>query len=230
VPQHIPTPQALIDRLLRLLPHPTPARPAATSGTATEDRILDAALAMFTERGIRNVSMSQIALGAGISREWLYKHFRNRDAIVLAVGRREVVHFIDGLAKRVFELGLDDPPAAVTESFVYSVEYARDHALLQRILRDEPDTLNPQLLRRSGSIVDVAIQAAATYLTSLGDLKPDASTAVAETLVRLVASITLVPYGEIDLHDPEELRRYASMVVPAVMAMTGPKATRRAKR
>jgi AcrR family transcriptional regulator len=208
VPALVPTPQALIDRLRRLLPHPAPPQESASA----DERILDAALAAFTEHGIRTTTMSRIAADAGISREWLYKHYRNRDAVVVAVGRREVLRFIDGIAERVSVL--DDLTEAVIESFVFSVEFLRDNALLQRVLHSEPDILNPQLLQRSASIVDVAIQAAATYLTTLADLKPDVATTVAETLVRLVAAITVVPLGR---HDDDELRAYAAAVVPAVL-------------
>ena len=47
----VPTPKELIEQLLRLLPHPAPAGPKP--GPGTEERILDAALAAFTARGVR---------------------------------------------------------------------------------------------------------------------------------------------------------------------------------
>jgi AcrR family transcriptional regulator len=44
--------------------------------------------------------MSSIAAEAGLSREWLYRHFPNRDAVVAGVAQRELRRFIDGLAIR----------------------------------------------------------------------------------------------------------------------------------
>jgi hypothetical protein len=41
-----------------------------------------------------------------------------------------------------------------------------------------------------------------------------------------VATITVAPHGALDLHDSENLRRYAATVVPAVLAsaLAGPPA------
>jgi AcrR family transcriptional regulator len=211
----LPTPQALVEHLLGLLPLPPPARPQPDS-PAAEERIIDAALAAFTRQGIRATTMSQIAKDAGISREWLYKHFRNRDAVVLAVTRREVMRFIDGLAVRAFRS--DALAGALTEAFVYSVEFLRDHPVLKRVLTSEVDTLSPRLLQGAQPVVGIAVRACGSYLSVLADLEPKEATVVAETLVRIVATIIVAPTGSLDLHDPDELRRYAAVVVPAVLS------------
>jgi AcrR family transcriptional regulator len=214
--KHTVTPQSLIDSILRLTGRTSPTQQAADP--TTRDRILDAALAGFTERGISATTMSRIASDTGISREWLYKHFKNRDAVVLAVSNREALRLIDGLATQAFES--DDLAGAVTDVFVYSVEFLRDNALLQRVLHSEPEVLSPQLLQRSTSIVGLAVRAGAGYLTALGDFDHDQAIRVAETLVRLAAAITFAPHGELDLHDPAELRRYAAIIIPPMIAAT----------
>lgn len=211
----VPTPQELIDQLLRLLPHPIPARPKP--GPDTEERILDAALAAFTAQGIRATTMSQIARDAGISREWLYKHFRNRDAIAVAITRREAVRLIEGIVLRASNT--DELPEALAEAFVYGVEFLHDNALLQRVLSTETDALSPHLLHDAAPVVGIAVQTGAGYLSALYGLDPDRATLVAETLVRLVASIVLAPQGTLDLHDRSQLRRYAAAVVPAVLTI-----------
>lgn len=222
---HVPDPQALVERLLRLLPRPPHPHPRpAGDRTATADRILDAALATFTEHGIAATTMSQIARDSGISREWLYKHHRNRDALVLAVARREAVRFIDGLAVRAFEH--EDRTEALVDAFVFAVEFLRDHELLQRVLRDEPSAIAAQLASGAGPLVAGAVATAAAYLTAFGEMDDDAATRIAETLVRLVASTAIYPAGVLDLHDPETLRTYAATIVPAVLA-TAPAPTLR---
>ena len=202
------TPQTLSDRLAGLVP---PAAPAPS----TEQRILDAALASFTEHGIGSTTMSQLARDTGISREWLYKHFRNRDAVVLGVAAREALRFIDGLAARRFDPA--DFPGAVTGAFVYAVEFLRDHPLLRRMVADEPEVIDAELLHRGTGLIAMAVQACAGYLQALGDLDVDRATLVAETRVRPAATATFVPRGSIDLHDGDELRRYAEAVVPALL-------------
>jgi AcrR family transcriptional regulator len=212
MPKLLPTPQALIDRLQRLLPLPVPER--SPIGPTTEERILDAALAGFASRGVRATTMSQLARDTGISREWLYKHFRNRDAVLIAVAHRELFRFINGLANRAYNA--DDVTGAVTDAFVYSVEFLRDHELLQRVLTTEPDIVNPQLVRRALPTVGLAVKAAASYLVALG-FDGDQAVVIAETLVRLVATITFAPKGQLDLHQSSALRAYASTIVPAVL-------------
>ena len=49
------------------------------------DRILDAAHAAFAESGVGATTMTRIARDAGVSREWLYRQFANRDAVNAAL-------------------------------------------------------------------------------------------------------------------------------------------------
>ena len=135
---------------------------------------------------------------------------------MVAVAQREVGRFIDGLAARAWRA--DDLDAAMVETFVYSVEFLRDHELLQRVLRAEPESITGRVLQGGSPIVGGAVQAGAGYLCALGDLRPAEAVTVAEVLVRLVATITLTPVGALDLHDPEQLRRFAATVVPGVIA------------
>lgn len=210
----LPTPQQLVEPLRRLLAPPAPAR--EKDGPTTGERILDAALAAFTAHGVRATTMTTVAKQAGISREWLYKFFANKDALVLAVTKREAVAFIDGLATRAGQD--DDFTEAVTEVFVFAVEFLRDHQLLQRVLRSETDVLTAGTLGGVRPLLRQAIALAAGYLGALGGLEPEAAAMLAETMVRLIGSTIAVPEGVLDLHDPEVLRRYAATTVPAVVS------------
>ena len=51
----------------------------------TKDRILHAAVTLFTRNGIKSVSMDDIASELGISKKTLYKWFDNKDELVSAV-------------------------------------------------------------------------------------------------------------------------------------------------
>ena len=213
----VPNPQALLEPLRRLVAPPAPAR---AEGPTSVDRILDAAHAAFATSGIAATTMTRIARDAGVSREWLYRRFANRDAVVVAVTQREVGRFIDGLAAHT--AGATELDATMVDTFVYAVEFLRDHELLQRVVRTEPDAIAGGLLREGAPIIGVAVRAAAGYLTALAGLPDDRATAIAEVLVRLVAAITLAPTAALDLHDPDQLRAFAASVVPAVLASARP--------
>ena len=205
------SPREVVDQVRRLLPG---AATTPRDEPSSVERILDAARAAFVADGIRATTMTRIARDAGVSREWLYRQFANRDAVAVGVAQRELTGFLDGLAAGPAP---DDLATAVTEAFVYAVEWLRDHALLQRVLSTEPDVVTGQLLEASTPIVGMTVRICAGYLGVLGGLPSDVATVAAETLVRLVAAITLLPAGALDLHDPEQLRAYATAVVPAVL-------------
>src|SRR6266567_9459354 len=62
-------------------------RPRATS-QRTRDRILEAALRLFNERGTAAVSTNHIAAEAGISPGNLYYHFADKQEIIRALHER----------------------------------------------------------------------------------------------------------------------------------------------
>lgn len=209
-----PNPQEILDQLRRLIP--THAVDRAKPEPTSTERILDAALAAFSQDGVRSVTMSRIARDAGVSREWLYRKFNNREGLIIAVAQREVSRFIDGLALRAPPtVGLDD---AMVDTFVYAVEYLRDHELLQRVLQDEPDVITGRLLSDGRPVMTLAVTAAASYLSALSDLDDTSAMIIADALVRIITVIVFIPVGPLDLHDPDELRRYARTVVPSVIA------------
>src|SRR5436190_13344997 len=113
------------------------------SADATEERILDAALARFTADGVSATTMSQLAADAGISRVWLYRYFENRDAIVRRLIGREVGQFLRELGARNY----GDGPLVdtVVDAFDHIVMTLRRGGLLQRVLVTEPHVVVPYM-------------------------------------------------------------------------------------
>ena len=62
------------------------------------DATLDTAAALVAERGLRSVTMSEIAANTGIGRATLYKYFPNVEAILLAWHEREISRHLGYLA------------------------------------------------------------------------------------------------------------------------------------
>jgi AcrR family transcriptional regulator len=83
-----------------------PSRGAAgTGGTrSTRDRILDAATELFYTQGIRAISADKIIERAGITKVTFYRHFRTKDALVVAYLERQAAWergALDGLRESV---------------------------------------------------------------------------------------------------------------------------------
>ena len=53
-------------------------------------RTIDAALALFVERGVGETSLQMIATGEGVSKAAIYSQFKTKEAIVLAVAEVEL--------------------------------------------------------------------------------------------------------------------------------------------
>ena len=69
------------------------------SGTDTRSRILEAAWALVRERGPSEVTIAEIAVSAGVSRQLVYFHFENRAGLLVAMARHHDVR--SGFVERV---------------------------------------------------------------------------------------------------------------------------------
>jgi AcrR family transcriptional regulator len=202
----------LADRLGAALLPPGATRGGDTPTTA--DRILDAAAQRYVEVGIQATTMSSIASAAGVSREWLYRNFSNKQSVLQAVVERELRRFIEGLANSVDWSG--DVAELLTEAFVYCVEFFRDRPAIQGLVDHGALGGVGNFRTRAVEIVGLAVRSCADYLVDLGGYEPARAQIVAEALVRLVGSTLVAPQGLVDLHDDATLRRFAHSVVPAI--------------
>lgn len=64
--------------------------PASIPRSAAKTRVLDAALRLFTERGVGGTSLQMIADAIGVTKAAVYHQFRTKEEIVLAVTEREL--------------------------------------------------------------------------------------------------------------------------------------------
>src|SRR5579875_2933531 len=90
----------------------TAPRPMRADAQRNYQRLLDAAVAVFTERGADDASLEEIARRAGVGIGTLYRHFPTRQALLEAVYRDQV----DGMRAKADELlGSDSPSEALAE-------------------------------------------------------------------------------------------------------------------
>ena len=133
------------------------------------DAILDATWALVTERGLRSVTMSQIAQETGIGRATLYKYFPDVEAILVAGHQRHVRGHLEHLAALRDEAGeAGERLDAVLEAYAVISHHREHHGaeLAAFLHRDEHVAAAREELR--GIIRDVLAEAAAT-----GDVRDD---------------------------------------------------------
>jgi len=79
---------------------------ASTPDSARRERVLAAALEVFGRYGFRKASMDEIARSADISRQGLYLHFANKDALFRAAVRQELDTALGDVSRCLNEQGV----------------------------------------------------------------------------------------------------------------------------
>jgi TetR/AcrR family transcriptional regulator, repressor for uid operon len=186
---------------------------------AISERVLDAALALAAASGIRNLTMDDVARRAGVGRMTVYRRFGDKTRLVEALGVREgrrCLAELDAAAR-------PDQPIAdqVAEGFVTSVRLAREHPLLNRLARIEPESVLRALTADGGAMFALARAFLAERLRAAqkaGTL--DRKVAVdeaAELLVRLSFSFALIEDSVLPLEDPDRARDVARRLIAPIL-------------
>ena len=132
----------------------SPAMPEAPTATSTEvsERLAVAALAQFSDFGIRRTSVEDIARRAGMSRATVYRNVGSKDEIVRLVMAREAQRAMTEIDSVIADER--DPGASIEVGFAFLVRFVRGHPLFDRLLRTEPETLLPNFTIDGGAFVD----------------------------------------------------------------------------
>jgi AcrR family transcriptional regulator len=113
------------------------AQEVTRDGNHTANRIEEAALHLFFERGYKATTMREIGEASGLTAGALYNHFPSKEQLLYTISKR--VHDIldRELTKAVLSAG-DDPKAQLRA-------YVHQHALLHTQLREEAGVANQEI-------------------------------------------------------------------------------------
>ena len=178
---------------------------------STRDRILDATAALYADRGPSRTLHRDIAEHAGVSRPTVYKHVGDQEAIARALLDRELDRFHAEL--RVVLDGAAGARERFVDGLVFSVTYAREHPVLQRVIADEPNLVLPLLTTRADPLLKETIGVVAPYLAEAierGEIRQVDPEVIAEWLARMVLSMVITPGVTTRLDDRDELRRFVT--------------------
>ncbi|KUH97064.1 TetR family transcriptional regulator [Mycolicibacterium acapulense] len=70
---------------------------SAITRTAAQTRVLDAALALIAEHGVSGTSLQMIADEIGVTKAAVYRQFKTKEEIVIAITEREMGYLEDAL-------------------------------------------------------------------------------------------------------------------------------------
>lgn len=186
------------------------------------DRILDGALDLAAASGVRHLTMDEVARRARVGRMTVYRRFGDKGALVAALGAREGRRCLDELDAAA---AADAPIAEqVAAGFATSLRLAREHPLLSRLARLEPESVLAALGEDGGALLTLAREYLAERLRAsqrAGVLGPLAVEEAAELLVRLAISFVLIPDSALPLEDDERVERIARDLVAPILAPAG---------
>jgi AcrR family transcriptional regulator len=189
-------------------------------------RILAATLEQAELVGIRRTTMEDVARRSGVGRATLYRRFPTKAALIDAVVLAEARRYLDGSAQaRSHATTFED---RMVYSTMFTVTFLREHTLLKKLLRTEPETILPSLTIDAGAILDFATDHSVALLRSelYGTTTTTAAQerhlrTVAELHTRLTLSFIVTPHTSINLATPEDARAYVrNYLMPMV---TGPR-------
>ncbi|WP_396918181.1 helix-turn-helix domain-containing protein [Mycolicibacterium sp.] len=176
-------------------------------------RILSATLEQAELVGIRRTTMEDVARRSGVGRATLYRRFPTKDVLIDALVLSEARRYLEGSAQaRTHGDNLED---RLVYDTVFTVTFLRDHALLKKLLRTEPETILPSLTVDAGAIIDFATDYSVAELrTDLYGAKkttPEQERhirTVAELHTRLTLSFIVTPHTSIKLATLDDTREY----------------------
>ena len=188
-------------------------------GDALSERILDAALALGAASGVQRLTMDEVARRARVGRMTVYRRFGDKERLVEALVVRETRRC---LAQLDAAIGPDAPiEDQIAEGFVTSLRIAREHPLLNRLARVEPEAVLAALVEDGGAVFAAGRAFLAARLQEsqqagvLGAVDVDAA---AELLVRLAFSFVLIQESVLPLDDEERVRDVARRLIAPVVA------------
>jgi AcrR family transcriptional regulator len=180
---------------------------------AITTRILDATLEQAELIGVRRTTMEDVARRSGVGRATLYRRFPTKDILIDAVVLAEARRYLEGVGQaRARADTLEDRLVFGT---VFTVTFLREHTLLRKLLRTEPETILPSLTVDADAILDFAIDFTAGQLRT--DLYGDHKTTpaqerhlrtAAELHTRLTLSFVVTPHTGIKLTTLDDTRTY----------------------
>ncbi len=169
---------------------PTPYAIAARE--LLRDTLFDAARRELEGRAWSEVTMADVALAAGVSRQTLYKEFGSRDEFAQAFVLREADRFVMAI-EGALDAHLDDPRAALTAAFGLFLQAAGEDPLIRAAIAGSGEML-PLLTTHGQPLIERAAQRLRTAILARWPAAGEHDAALlAECVVRLAISYATLP-------------------------------------
>lgn len=195
------------------------ADPLLTSDDdALTERILDAALELAAASGLRHLTMDDVAARAAVGRMTVYRRFGARQRLIDALAVRECRRCLAMIRAALDpEVRIEERAAAL---FVTTLRVIREHPLLARLARVEPESFLRELTRDDSAVIHLVREFLVAQIRAAqraGELAAGDPEPTAELAVRLGASFVLMPDSVLALDDEQAMGELARMLVAPLL-------------
>ncbi|MGA9284384.1 MAG: TetR family transcriptional regulator [Solirubrobacteraceae bacterium] len=185
-------------RALGAKPRPAAAEPAlpyrAAARQLLRESLLDAARRLLEDRPWAQITMSDVARAAGLSRQTLYKELGTRDEFAQQFVIREGARFLEAV-ERAIEGRLDEPRAAIEAGLEVFLSTASSDPLVQLLLADDgTGGMLPLVTTQSGPVlVWASARLGEAMRAGWPHAREEDLELLADTFVRLAISYVTMP-------------------------------------
>lgn len=176
--------------------------------------LLAAAARRFVAVGIRATTMEDIAREARAGKATLYRHFRNKDAVIDALLVREAARLERALTEAA--AGQPDASRRIEAAFVRGVGFFVTHPVLTKGRDEEPGVLLPRITADGGPLVRLTLDRFTELIAAgvaTGELRAVDPREAAEVIVRLILSYFSFPPMYVQVEDPAAAAAFAHHIV-----------------
>lgn len=142
--------------------HRNQARTLTAANAIPVDHILDAAYDLLLSRGMRKMTMADIARQAGVSRATMYRRWSGVKDVVAALMTREWSDF----APHLDNIGDRDVRSVLVDECVETVCAFRVDPMMRALVELDPEVLMPYLFQRRGRSNDAQLRLLETAISA----------------------------------------------------------------
>lgn len=189
---------------------------------AARERLMDAAEACFDRYGVGKTTMDDIAKMAGVSRPTVYRHFDDRDTLILAVVMRRSRALSDRAVKFIrTQATFEDQ---LVEGLLFLVEKGRKDPFVRLLVTPEHVELATRILGGNSAPVELTYEMWEPILAEArdrGDLRADLDT---RAICRWLTYLIILLLGRYDVEDnvADQREMLRTFVVPAFLPGAAP--------
>ena len=154
------------------------------------DRILDAALEVFTEKGFHRATVAEVAEKAHVGKGTVYLYFKGKEALLVSIFDTLVDRLLSALDQILAENV--DPREAIQQWVTRQMDGGRAGRLIPQLLAQHPFLSSISLQRERRTLLDRAVKRLAAKIRAAADrgtVRPVDPMLVASVLLCLPAAI-----------------------------------------